>query len=217
MCSSDLSLAGFLAVEARSGAPMLPLRLFRAPGLSASVFYGMAMNASYYGSIFVISLYLQRVHGYTALQSGLAFLPLTASFFVINLVSGWLVGRIGSRWPMVVGGIVGALGFALLARLTGHTPYWAMVPAFTLIPLGMGTGIPAMTTCVLASVDRSEAGRAGGVLNAARQAGGAIGVAVCGALAGNDSAHIVSGLHHAAFVAVALLLTAAGVAARFTR
>jgi DHA2 family methylenomycin A resistance protein-like MFS transporter len=214
---SAASLAGFLAVEARVAAPMLPLRLFRAPGLAASVFYGVAMNASYYGSIFVISLYLQRVHGYTALQCGLAFLPLTASFFVINLASGWLVARVGSRWPMVAGGVVGALGFALLSRLTAHTPYWAMVPAFTLIPLGMGTGIPAMTTRVLASVDRSEAGRAGGVLNAARQAGGAIGVAVCGALAGDAADHIVSGLHHAAFVAVALLLMAAAVAARFTR
>ena len=199
----------FVRVEARARTPMLPLALFRQPGFSAAIVYGIAVNLTYYGMVFVLTLYLQRIMGYTALQTGLAYLPLTATFFAINIASGALVTRFGFRGPMVVGALVDACGFALLSTLGPSSSYLWMLPAFALLPLGMGTGVPAMTTCVLSSVDASMAGVASAALNAARQAGGAIGVALFGTLAGDGVDHVVEGLHRSAYVSIALLVGAA--------
>jgi DHA2 family methylenomycin A resistance protein-like MFS transporter len=127
------------------------------------------------------------------------------------------MGKLGTRWPMVAGACVNALGFLLLAQLTAASEYWQMLPAFVLIPFGLGTGVPAMTTAVLASVDKARAGSAAGVLNAARQAAGAMGVAVLGALAGDYPAQIVSGLTRGAAICSGLLLMAAVLAWRGMR
>ena len=97
----------------------------------------------------------------------------------------------------------------LLLLLDGHTPFWMMVPGFLLIPLGMGTGVPAMTAACLGSVERKFSGTASGVLNTARQAGGAIGVAAFGALVGRNHEAIVPGLHTAVSISAGLLVLAA--------
>ncbi len=204
--------AGFVWVERRSRAPMLPLGLFARPGFAPAVAYGVIANLTYYGMVFVLSLYLQRTLGYAPLIAGLAYLPLTATFFGVNVLSGWWVSRAGSRTPMVWGALIDAAGFALLLSLGAASPYGWMLPAFVLMPGGMGSGVPAMTTAVLASVDKAQSGIASGALNAARQAGGAIGVALFGALAAGDGAHIVLGLHLSAAIAVGLLLAAALIA-----
>jgi DHA2 family methylenomycin A resistance protein-like MFS transporter len=193
---------------------MLPLKFFRAPGFSVAVVYGVIVNLTYYGIVFLLSLYLQRVHGYSALRTGLAYLPLTATFFGINVLSGWLVGRIGARWPMVLGALIDAVGFLLFLPLDAHSAYLLMLPAFALLPCGMGLGVPAMTTTVLSAVDKQASGTASGVLNAARQAAGAIGVALFGSLAGDNNAQVVSGLHSSAWIALGLLLLAAALAFR---
>lgn len=204
----------FVRTESRSAAPMLPLKFFRAPGFSVAVVYGVIVNLTYYGIVFLLSLYLQRVHGYSALRTGLAYLPLTATFFGINVLSGWLVGRIGARWPMVLGALIDAVGFLLFLPLDAHSAYLLMLPAFALLPCGMGLGVPAMTTTVLSAVDKQASGTASGVLNSARQAAGAIGVALFGSLAGDNNAQMVSGLHSSAWIALGLLLLAAALAFR---
>lgn len=203
--------AAFVRCEVRSRAPMLPLDLFRRPGFAPAVGFGILANLTYYGVVFVLSLYLQRVLGYSALTAGLAYLPLTATFIVSNVASGWLTGRVGTRGPMIAGALIGAAGFALLLGLGPHTAYIHMLPGFALIPLGMGLAVPAMTTTVLGTVDKSASGIAAAVLNAARQAGGAVGVALFGAFAGNG--HLVTGLHAGVLTAVAAMLAAAGLAA----
>ena len=215
-----LALAGiaaaavFIRHESHAHAPMLPLGLFGARAFGGAVAYGAIVNLTYYGAVFVLSLYLQHVLGYAPVIAGLAFLPLTATFFVVNLVSGWWVGRSGSRAPMIAGALIDAVGFILLAALAGKaTPYWQLAIAFVLIPGGMGLGVPAMTTAVLASVSQDRSGIASAVLNAARQAAGAMGVALFGALTGGASAHIVGGLRAAALVAATLLIAAAVTAA----
>src|SRR3984957_323889 len=104
--------AAFIAVEARTASPMLPLKFFRLPGFTPAVAFGVLVNCAYYGIIFVLSLYLQRALGYSTVQAGLAFLPLTGAFIVSNIASGWMVGRTGSRLPMVLGGLIGAVGYA---------------------------------------------------------------------------------------------------------
>ncbi len=203
----------FIRHEGRTAEPMLPLSLFGSRAFSGAVIFGATVNLTYYGVVFVLSLYLQRVLGYSPIRTGLAFLPLTATFFIVNVISGWWVGRAGSRAPMIAGALIDAAGFALLAFVTGaRAPYWQLATAFILIPGGMGLGVPAMTTAVLASVARERSGTASAVLNAARQASGAIGVAAFGALAGDAPRHITDGLRVAALLAAALLIVAAIVA-----
>ena len=204
--------AAFVWTESHARAPMLPLRLFRAPNFSAAVIFGVLCNLTYYGVIFVLSLYLQQLRGYSAIRAGLAYLPLTGGFFVSNLISGRMVARFGSRLPMVLGASIGSVGYLLLGRLDGASAYWEMLPAFLLIPAGMGLAVPAMTTATLASVDRQWSGTASAVLNAARQAGAAIGVALFGALVSGGTARIASGLGAAALISTAMLLLAAALA-----
>ncbi len=204
-----LTGAGFVWNEARTASPMLPLRFFRMPNFSAAVVFGVLLNFSYYGMLFALTLYLQQAHGYSALQAGLAYLPLTGGFFFSNVIAGRVVERLGSRPPMIFGACVGAAGYLLLLRLDAHSSWWTMLPAFLLIPAGMGLAVPAMTTAILASVEKHWSGTASAVLNAARQAGGAIGVAVFGALVGGGVEHIAAGLGHAALASGILLLLAA--------
>ena len=203
----------FVVVESKTRTPMLPLRLFRVPGFAVCLAYGVVVNLTYYGIVFVLSLYLQRSLGYGAIAAGFAYLPLTATFFVVNILSGSLVGRFGSRSPMIWGAVVDAVGFALLLRLGSHASYAAMLLPFALMPAGMGTGVPAMTTAILAGVAKEYSGIASAVLNAGRQAGGAVGVALFGALAGDDPSRVVGGLYAAATLAVVLLLVIAALAA----
>jgi DHA2 family methylenomycin A resistance protein-like MFS transporter len=207
LAASVLAALAFLAVEAKSQAPMVPLALWRDRTFSAAVVFGICVNMAYYGTVFVLSLFLQRVRGETALQAGLAFLPLTGGFLVSNVASGWVVARYGPRRPMMIGAVIGALGYALLHFTQADTPLAAMLLPFLLIPAGMGLAVPAMTTAVLASVEHKRAGTASALLNTARQAGGAVGVAAFGALAsGAGAASVVAGMQISAAIAAALLI-----------
>jgi DHA2 family methylenomycin A resistance protein-like MFS transporter len=167
--------------------------------------------------VFVLSLYLQRVLGQTPLQTGLAFLPLTGGFLLSNLASGPVVARFGSRGPMIAGALLDAVGFATLAFVDAHTPTVALLLPFLLIPSGMGVAVPAMTTALLGTVGQRRAGTASAVLNTARQAAGAMGVAAFGALAGHAggaaaSAQIVDAVRWSAAASVAMLACAAVIA-----
>ncbi len=174
----------FLRSQRRSAAPMLPLGLFRDAGFSGAVLFGVLVNFAYYGVIFVLSFHLQKVRGFSVLHAGLVFLPLTGTFIFSNLASGRMQARVGSRMPMIAGGLIGAAGYALLGMfgIGGDASFLQMLPGLALIPAGMGLAVPAMTTSILSAVDRSQAGTASAVLNTARQVGGAMGVAIFGAM-----------------------------------
>ncbi|MCW6509766.1 MFS transporter [Lichenifustis flavocetrariae] len=199
----------FIWVEARVATPLMPLSLFRSGTFSTALAYGALANFTFYGMIFVLSLYFQRVRGYDGPTIGFAYLPLMATFVAVNLINARMVRRFGVRACMVGGFLVDALGFALLLLLGPESPYWLALPAFMLMPGGMGTGIPAMIGAMLGSVERARSGIASAVSNAARQAGGAMGVAVFGTLAGPD---LVGGLHAAALLSACLLVVMAAVA-----
>lgn len=202
-----IAAAAFIVVESRVAAPMLPLSLFSKRTFNAAVLFGICVNLTYYGMVFVLSLYLQRVRGYTPLQAGLAFLPLTGGFLLSNVASGWVVGRFGVRVPMIAGAITAGLGYGLLHFVDVSTPLIGLLLPFLLIPSGMGLAVPAMTTAVLASVEAQRAGTASAVLNTARQAGGAVGVAAFGALASGAAAtQIVAGMQAATAISVGLLV-----------
>jgi DHA2 family methylenomycin A resistance protein-like MFS transporter len=205
----------FYVVESKTSEPMLPVGLFHLPNFSAAVVFGTFLNFSFYGMIFVLSLYLQQACGYSALGTGLAYLPLMTTFIFSNVASGMVASRTGPRLPMISGAIIMLAGFGLLSRFGLATSYSAMLPAFIVIPSGMGFAIPAMTAAILSSVDRQRSGTASAVVNAARQTGGAIGVALFGALVGNTPIQVVRGLRLASLISMACIAIATIVAWRY--
>jgi len=203
---------GFYFAETKSSEPMLPLGIFRLPNFSPSVAFGTIMNLTFYGMIFVLSLYLQQARGYSALGTGLAYLPLMCTFIVSNVASGMVGARTGPRLPMIVGSAMALVGYVMLSRLGPATPYWAMLIPFIVIPGGMGFAIPAMMAGVLSSVDRTRSGTASAIVNAARQTGGAIGVAIFGALIGSTPGQIVQGMRLSSWASVGLLVISTTIA-----
>jgi DHA2 family methylenomycin A resistance protein-like MFS transporter len=200
----------FVAFERRAAHPAMPLDAFRQRPAWTAVVVGSALNLTYYGMIFVLGLYMLRTLSWAPGKAGVAFLPLTATFVLSNLASGGLVARLGVRTVTTGGVLIAACGYALTARLGAGSGLADMLPGFALIPGGMGLAIPALTSGLLASVDRHDAGAASGALNACRQVGGAAGVAIFGALASVD---IVGGLRAAGVISAILLAAAGGLTA----
>ncbi|MET9495609.1 MFS transporter [Streptomyces sp. NPDC006552] len=172
----------FLLAQARGSRPMLPLPLFRTRVVAVSLVVGFMLNAAYYGGVFVFSLYLQQERGQSALQAGVLFIPMTALVAVVNLASARLAARFGPRVPLIAGQLVAVAGLLTLPVVDGRTGVW--VVAALMVPVGLGgaLAVPALTAMLLDVVPADRAGTAGAVLNTARQVGGAIAVAVYGAL-----------------------------------
>ena len=203
-----------LLFERRAAAPVIATDLFALHDFRGAVFFGTVVNGTYYGAIFVIALFLQTARHYTPLEAGLAFLPLTAGFFLSNVLSGRASARFGTRKPMIVGALIDLAGFGVLGLASTTQSLPLMLLGFLLIPTGMGLAVPAMTTTVLSAVDKSRSSLAAAILNTARQSAGAIGVAVFGALAHGDADHIGTGLRITCVVAMVALALAALAAAR---
>jgi DHA2 family methylenomycin A resistance protein-like MFS transporter len=203
------ALAGFIVVETRAHDPMLPLGMFRLPNVAASVVVGFAVNFAIYGTIFVFNLFLQQKAGYSAMASGLAFLPFPVVLFGANVLAGRLAARFGPKRPMIAGMVIGMAGFAALSLVGPGTAWFAMVPGLVLISAGIGTTVPAMTAALLGAVPKPRAGLASGILNTVRQSGGAIGVAFAGSLFAHDG---VAGFHAGLFACIPVLVVAALVA-----
>jgi MFS transporter, DHA2 family, methylenomycin A resistance protein len=204
-------LAGvaFLVVEHRAPAPMLPLGLFRRPRFTVANGVAGVMNLGTLGCIFVLTLFLQVVQHRSPLEAGLAVIPLFAPVSVLAPLSGRLTGRFGPRAPMTAGLLVAAAGLALLARSDAATPYAALLPAFVLWGAGLGLLTSAVVAAAVGAVDDDRSGLASAVNNTARQAGGAIGIAAFGAIAGAASGPgFVHGFHVAALIAAALYVAA---------
>ena len=203
-------LVAFLAVERSRVDPMLPLELFRRPAFSTANAVAAVMNVGTLGLLFLLTMYLQTVQGRSALAAGVAVLPLFLPLSLLAPVAGRLTARVGPRLPMAGGLVVSATGVALLARLQPDSGYGTLLVAMLLWGIGMGLLTPAVVAAALDAVPLGRAGLASGVNNTARQAGGAIGIAAFGALAGSaaDSDSFISGLHTAGLVTAALFLTA---------
>lgn len=202
-------LVWFVRIEKRAVSPILPMHLFGSSTFNVLLLLGTMLNNAYYGTVFVLSLYLQNVLHYTSLTAGLAFLPLTAGFIISNLVSGKLTARHGTRLPVLIGLFIAIAGFAGLLIAGANTPYWQLFIPFIMIPMGMGLAVPAMTTGILASVDKSLSGTASAVLNTTRQAAGAMGVAIFGAMANGGPVAIVRAITVSSVISAGSLLCVA--------
>jgi DHA2 family methylenomycin A resistance protein-like MFS transporter len=203
---SFLLLGLFLWIEKKAAFPILPLDLFKSSNFNILIGLGMLLNGAYYGTVFVLSLYLQNALHYSSLAAGMAFLPLTAGFIISNLASSKIMEKYGTRIPVLVGLAIFVAGFTGLLIAKEHTPYWQLFIPFIAIPLGMGLAVPAMTTGILASVDKTRSGIASAVLNTTRQAAGAIGVAVFGAMANGGAMAIVHAITLSAIISACSLL-----------
>jgi DHA2 family methylenomycin A resistance protein-like MFS transporter len=213
-------LAGtaFAVVEARVADPMVPLGLFRSRTVSVSMVVGFTVNAAFYGSVFAFSLYFQRQLGLSPARTGLLFLPMAGVVAFANAASARAAARWGVRMPIAAGQLVGVVGLGAAAWLAGPHAH-PLAVALVMVPIGVGLGftVPSLTAAMLGDVSAERAGMAAGVLNAGRQTGGALAVAVFGALLA-DPAWFTVGLRVSLLAAGALLLvTSAGAAVLLPR
>jgi DHA2 family methylenomycin A resistance protein-like MFS transporter len=202
----------FVLAEARQKEPMLPLSLFHIPAVSVSSLIGLSLNFGYYGLMFAMSLFFQHVRHYTPLETGLAFLPMTAVVTVANLASGALTSRFGYRLPMVVGQAVAGLGFLSLALLEVNSSDLIITAPLLAIGVGVALAVPSINTALLAHVEPRSVGIASGLLNTARQIGGALGVGIFGSLIARTAGNPVTGLHTAVVLAGVLMMAGAVIA-----
>ena len=197
----------FVRAERRQKAPMLPLALFRSRGLSTATGIGVLFNAFLYGSLLCLSLFLQQARHESVLATGLILLPMSLFVGAGSLASGRLTARFGPRRPMIAGLALGAAGAALLAT-AGPGSSLAVVVAGSILVGLVSLAMPAMTAVVVGAAGADHAGVASGVLNAARQAGGALGVALLGSLFTGSDLHVPLAAAAAGYI-VALTLAIA--------
>jgi MFS transporter, DHA2 family, methylenomycin A resistance protein len=193
----------FVWVEARGRSPMLPLSLFRSRVFSVCSIAGLLVNTAFYGLIFVISLFFQRVQGLSPLMTGLALAPVMIGITAANIASGRMQERLGPTRVLALGAVVLAAACAGMLSVGAGTSYGAMVVQLTALGVGGGLVVPTVTAQLLGSVDRSRSGVAGGTLNTLRQTGSAVGVALFGSLLAG-SAGFVSGVHASFAIAIGL-------------
>jgi DHA2 family methylenomycin A resistance protein-like MFS transporter len=216
LAASMIAWAAFILTELRSPDPMLPLALFRGAAFRSGSAVGLLINLGFYGQLFVLSLYFQDIRGYSALRTGLALLPEAALLIVASTISGRIMARTGPRAPMLTGLIVGGAGLLCLAAIDARTAYALLVAPMAAAGIGMALTMPAATAAVMEGAPADRGGIASGVVNAARQAGGVLGVALLGTLVSARSG-FTSGLHPALAVAAAAFFAGAVVTWRGIR
>jgi EmrB/QacA subfamily drug resistance transporter len=188
-------LVGFIVREGRASNPLVPLRIFRSRNLSGANIVQALMVAGMYGMFFLGALYLQKVLGFSSLEVGLGFIPVTALIGTLSLgFSAKLNLRFGAKATLVPGLAFVAAGLALFSRITVDGSYWTEVlPAMVLIGIGAGLSFPSVMTLAMTGVRPEEAGLASGLVNTTLQVGGALGLAVLATLSTSRTSNLVNG------------------------
>jgi len=182
--AGGLALIGlFVAWEARTGEPMLPLRFFRSRAFSAANVVSMLMTFGMFGSIFLLAQFFQIVQGYSPFEAGLRTLPWTFMPVIVAPIAGLLSVRTGTRPLLVLGMALQALALGWMALIVSPTvEYLTLVPSFIVAGTGMGLFFAPIANVVLSAVRPEEEGKASGANNAIRELGGVFGVAVLAAV-----------------------------------
>lgn len=214
-----LALAAFLRVEHTAPDPMLPLGLFRRPAFSTANAVAAVMNLGTLGLLFLLTLFLQTTQHRSALGAGLAVLPLFLPLTVLAPTVGRVTARRGPKPMMVAGLLLAAVGVGLVATWGADTPYPLLLPAMLGWGVGLGLLTPAVVAAAIAAAPPGRSGLGSGVNNTARQAGGAIGIATFGAIAGRPGpdGHFITGLHVSGLITAALFVSAAAATVILTR
>jgi predicted MFS family arabinose efflux permease len=205
-----LLLAVFIAIEARSSNPLMPLRLFKLRNVSTANVAGMLWSASMFACFFLSALYMQGTLHYDAMQVGLAYLPTNLIMAVFSLgLSAKIVMKFGAKRAVTVGLLLVAVGLALFARAPDDGTYWRDIfPGFALMGIGAGMALNPMILVAMSDVAPSEAGLASGVINTSFMMGGALGLAVLASIA-SSAGYGASFFVGAGFALVATMLCAA--------
>jgi MFS family permease len=219
-------LAGFFALEARISNPILPLGVLRIPGLLGTCAVRGLVACGLWATFFLGALYLERIRGFGALDTGLGFLPMTVAVGALSLgITARMQRRFGAMQVAISGLVVSTAGLLLLSTAGVHSGYFPRVfVALALLGLGAGSAFIPLLTLAMAQVPRELAGVASGVVNVSMQIAAAIGVALLATIStdraqsltarGDDLAHALSGGYHLAFL-VSAGLTAAGAVIAF--
>jgi EmrB/QacA subfamily drug resistance transporter len=190
LAASVLLMGAFIGIELRSPAPLLPLRIFRLRTLAAANVIAVLVGTVAFSQFFLLTLYMQQVLHYSAIQTGVAFVTTTLAIIVFSNVGQLLVTRIGVRRVLTVGLLLTAVSLTLLTRLPtdGHY-FWSLFPAYLISGVGLAFVFVPMTIAGLSGVERADAGIASGLINTSRQIGGAVGLATVSTIAAAYAGH----------------------------
>jgi EmrB/QacA subfamily drug resistance transporter len=177
-----LALVAFVVFEARVANPMVDFKFFTSRSFAGANIVAFIVSFAMLATFFFFALYLQNVRGYTPLQAGVRFLPMTVVIIFAGPIAGRLSDRIGPRPLMTIGLLLNAISLFWQGHLEVDTAYSTLLGAFVLMGLGMGLIMSPMSTAAMNAVDPTKAGVASGVLSMSRMVGGTFGVAAMGAL-----------------------------------
>jgi EmrB/QacA subfamily drug resistance transporter len=218
-----VSLGAFVLLERHQRAPMLPLELFRNRTYTGANLVVLLVALAMFGVFFFMSLYMQTILGYSAVQTGAAFLPMTILIILVAPIAGRTTDRIGSRGLMTAGMILIALQLLYFSRLGIDTTYWTLLPAFVIGGIGMALTMTPSAAAATRNVPVDKAGVGSAVLNSARQVGGTLGIAVMGAIVAAEAGGertpeaFMRGFEAALLVAAAIAVLGAVVAFTLVR
>jgi EmrB/QacA subfamily drug resistance transporter len=188
LAASAALVLAFVLIELRSRSPLLPLRIFRLRTLTGANIAMAILGAVVFSEFFLLTLYLQDVLHYSAVQSGAAFAAFALSVVVTSNLAQAVVGRIGVRATLTLGLVLSAVSVGALTQLSADGHYfWDLFPWFVLGGAAMGLSFVPITIAGLTGVDRSDAGVASGLINTSRQMGGAVGIAAVSAIAATSA------------------------------
>jgi EmrB/QacA subfamily drug resistance transporter len=221
-------LIAFVVNELRHRNPLAPLSIFRINGLGFSNLTQLIAFAGFLAMFFFLTLYMQNVLHYSAIQTGAAYLPLCFAIGISAGISSQLLSRIGTRPVIVVGALISAGGLYWLSRIPVHGTFLAdLLPGMLVLSLGFGPVFVGVTTAANAGVPADKAGLAAALLNASQQLGGALGLAIFTALATSRTEHLLragapvshaltAGFQRALLVGSVFILASAVIALRAT-
>jgi EmrB/QacA subfamily drug resistance transporter len=191
--ASAALIVGFVVIELRSKAPLLPMRIFRLRSLAGSNVSGLLLASALFSQFFLLTLYMQEVLHYSALKTGVAYIALTLTIIAFSAVAQGLVTRLGVRRVLPVGMAISAGTLVLFAQLPVHGHYfWDLFPAFLVGGIGLALAFVPMQIGGLTGVQQSDAGVASGLINTSQQVGGAIGLAAATTIATTFTNHYVN-------------------------
>ena len=228
--ASAALLGVFVLVELRAPAPLIPLGIFRRATLRTANIVNLFIFAAMFSLFFFASLFMQQVLGYSALKTGLAYVPLALAVVASATVASALVTKLAAKPVLMFGLSLTTVGLLLMARLPVHASYLGdLLPAYLIVGTGLGMSMVPVQICCFVGVQEHESGLAAGLINTSQEAGGALGVAALSTVAFTAVAHrlaaahgnpairplaLASGFHRAFFIgaclsALALILSTA--------